>query len=312
MLENYWLQPAARRAPAERPPLPARRPSARDEDLRTAAPSPPCATSVDPTTEGRGARRGEGPHPRDDTTRHCVTDGEFYKVAFDYNRDVAPLIEEVKVATEGRGGGANEDAHRGRAGVRSRRPRDPEPQEESYRRLLQVCTELYAPVLERSSLDDRLSSLGDIKTQMKTWLNFARPFIMLDTVDSAKYGFSEEHHAARFIALPHIYRASRVSRSSTAARYARSAECDKYDACLKREMLEALPRGTAVGHMAGRHEMHFLSLYHGFSAAASSTSSATPRASTAITCWATRRSTCWDRPRSTTSASRCPTRPSSA
>jgi hypothetical protein len=198
-------------------------------------------------------------------TRHSVPDGEFYKVAFDYNRDVKPLMEEVK----GRRKGAAEARTRLHAedvlgsdldGLETL------PQEESYRRLLLLCTELYAPVLERSSLDDRLSSLGDIKTQVKTWLNFARPFIMLDTVDSAKYGFSEEHHAARFIALPHVYQGKPCEQILNRCPVRSSAECDKYDACLKREVLEALPRGTAVGHMAGRHEMHFLSLYHGFSA----------------------------------------------
>jgi hypothetical protein len=44
------------------------------------------------------------------------------------------------------------------------------------------------------------------------------------------------------------------------------AECDKYEKCLKRAILESLPEGTSVGHMAGRHEIHFLSLYHGFTA----------------------------------------------
>jgi hypothetical protein len=198
-------------------------------------------------------------------TRHSIPDGEFYKVAFDYNRDVRPLLEEVKERQKG--------------GVEARRRlHAPDvlgsdldglqtlPREESFQRLLKLCTDLYAPVLERSSLDDRLSSLGDLKTQVKTWLNFARPFIMLDSVDSSKYGFSEEHHAARFIAIPHVYQGRPCEQILNRCPVRSSAECSKYDACLKRELLESLPRGTAVGHMAGRHEMHFLSLYHGFSA----------------------------------------------
>ena len=197
--------------------------------------------------------------------RHSVPDGEFYKVAFDYERDVRPLIEEVKVRGKG--------AAAARATLHS-----PEllgsdldglvtlSREESCDRLLRVCNQLYEPALERSSLGDRLSSLGDLKTQVKTWLNFARPFIILDSVDSSKYGFSEEHNAARFIAIPHVYQGRPCEQILNRCPVRSAAECDRYDACLKRELLDALPRGTAVGHMAGRHEMHFLSLYHGFAA----------------------------------------------
>jgi hypothetical protein len=197
--------------------------------------------------------------------RHSVPDGEFYKVAFDYDRDVRPVVEEVK----GRGKGA--------AAARAALHREDLlgsdldglatlSREEAYQRLLGVCNGLYEPAFERSSLDDRLSSLGDLKTQVKTWLNFARPFIILDSVDSSKYGFSEEHNAARFIAIPHVYQGRPCEQLLNRCPVRSAAECDRFDACLKRELLDALPRGTAVGHMAGRHEMHFLSLCHGFAA----------------------------------------------
>jgi hypothetical protein len=198
-------------------------------------------------------------------SRHSIPDGEFYKVAFDYGRDVQVVIDEVK--------------GRHRIGEEARRRLHSEamlgsdldgltalPREESYRRLFDLCATIYSPAFDRTSLDDRLSSLGDLRTQVKTWLNFARPFIMLDSVDSSKYGFSEEHNAVRFIALPHVYQGRPCEQILNRCPVQSAAECDKYDACLKREVLESLPRGTSVGHLAGRHEMHFLSLYHGFAA----------------------------------------------
>ncbi len=198
-------------------------------------------------------------------SRHSLPDGEFYKVAFDFKRDVRPVIEDVK------------ERHKGAEGARHRLHAEDVlgsdldgfvtlGREEAWRRLLELCSALYAPVFDRYSLDDRLASLGDLKTQVKTWLNFSRPFIMLDSVDCSKYGFSEEHNAARFIAIPHVYQGRPCESILNRCPVLSLAECDKYDACLKREVLESLPKGTSVGHMAGRHEMHFLSLYHGFAA----------------------------------------------
>ncbi len=197
--------------------------------------------------------------------RHSVPDGEFYKVAFDYERDVRPVIEEVK----GRDKGAA--AARATLHGQERLGSDLDglaslPRERSYALLLETCNALAEPAFERSSLDDRLASLGDLKTQVKTWLNFARPFIILDSVDSSKYGFSEERNAARFIAIPNVYEGRPCEQVLNRCPVRSVAECERYASCLKRELLEALPPGTAVGHMAGRHEMHFLSLYHGFAA----------------------------------------------
>src|SRR5262249_36028822 len=175
-------------------------------------------------------------------TRHSIPDGEFYKVAFDYARDVAPVIEEVKA--------------KGRGVAEARRKLHGEdclgsdldgletlPREESFERLRRLCAELYAPVFDRFSLEDRLSSLGELRTQVKTWLNFSRPFIMLDSVDSSKYGFSEEHNAARFIAIPHVYQGKPCEQILNLCPARSAADCDKYDACLKREILDSLPRG---------------------------------------------------------------------
>jgi hypothetical protein len=197
--------------------------------------------------------------------RHSVPDGEFYKVAFDYLRDVRPVIEEVK--------------ERRRGGVEARqRLHAPEvlgsdldglvscPREESFRRLFQIGIDLYSPVFDQFSLEDRIASLGDFKTQVKTWLNFSRPFIVLDNVDASKYAFSEQHNAARFLAIPHTYLGRPCEQILDRCPVRSVSECEKYDRCLKRAVLESLPEGTSVGHMAGRHEMHFLSLYHGFSA----------------------------------------------
>jgi hypothetical protein len=105
-----------------------------------------------------------------------------------------------------------------------------------------------------------------MKTQIKTWLNFSRPFVVLDTVDASKYGFSEQHNAARFIAIPNTYVGKPCEQILNRCPVRSEAECDKYEKCLKRSILESLPEGTSVGHMAGRHEIHFLSLYHGFTA----------------------------------------------
>jgi hypothetical protein len=197
--------------------------------------------------------------------RHSIPDGEFFKVAFDYARDVAPIIEEVKERQQG-GAEARRRLHTDEVLGSDLDGLATLPREQAFERLLRLCSELYAPVFDRSSLEQRLSSLGDLKTQVKTWLNFSRPFIMLDSVDSSKYGFSEEHNAARFIAIPNVYQGKPCEQILNRCPARSAADCDKYDACLKREILDSLPRGTAVGHMAGRHEMHFLSLYHGFSA----------------------------------------------
>jgi hypothetical protein len=198
-------------------------------------------------------------------TKHSVTDGEFYKVAFDYHRDVAPVIEDVKVR---RGGGA--DARK-RLHAEDVLGSDLDGLETgsiegSFRKVLTTCTALYAPVFEEFSLEDRVVALGDMGTQIKTWLNFSRPFVVLDTVDASKYGFSEQHNAARFIAIPHTYVGRPCEQIMNRCPVRSVEECSKYDSCLKREILESLPDGTSVGHMAGRHEMHLLSLYHGFTA----------------------------------------------
>jgi hypothetical protein len=197
--------------------------------------------------------------------KRSVADGEFYKVAFDFSRDVRPVIEDVKQKRRGL-----EEARR--------RLHAPDvlgsdldgladlPREESYRRLVEICASLYAPIFDQWSLDERVATLGDLATQVKTWINFSRPFIMLDSVDASKYGFGDEHNAARFIAIPNTYAGKPCEQILNRCPVRSAAECDRYDACLKRSVLEALPQGTSVGHMAGRHEIHFLSLYHGFSA----------------------------------------------
>lgn len=197
--------------------------------------------------------------------RRSVPDGEFYKVAFDYARDVKPVIEEVKA----RGQGVAEV----RRQLHTQEQLGPDldalvtlPREESQRRLLRLCSERCAPIVDRASLDDRVASLGDLRTQVKTWLNFSRPFVMLDTVDSSKYGFSEQHNAARFMAIPNTYAGMPCEQILDRCPAASAADCERFASCLKRAVLEALPKGTSVGHMAGRHEIHFLSLYHGLAA----------------------------------------------
>ncbi len=197
--------------------------------------------------------------------RRSVPDGEFSKVAFDFDRDVKPVIEDVK----GRGQGREEARKRLHSedllgsdldGLTEHAP------EECQRRLLELCASLYQPVFDRWSLDERLPALGDLTTQVKTWLNFSRPFIMLDTVDASKYAWSEEHNAARFIAVPHTYVGRPCESMVNKCPVSSVAECSRFGNCLKQATLEALPKGTALGHMAGRHEIHFLSLYHGFAA----------------------------------------------
>jgi hypothetical protein len=197
--------------------------------------------------------------------RRSIPDGEFYKVAFDYNRDVKAVIDEVKERRHGL-----TDARR-----RLHRPEElgPDldglltvPPGDTHKRLVALCSALYEPVFDALSLDERIVSLGDLRTQVKTWLNFSRPFIMLDSVDASKYGFSDGHNAARFIAIPHTYVGKPCEQILNRCPVHSTAECDRYAGCLKRTILESLPEGTSVGHMAGRHEIHLLSLYHGFAA----------------------------------------------
>jgi len=140
--------------------------------------------------------------------------------------------------------------------------------DDAHRFLVRLCSEFYEPIFATWSLDDpaRLASLGDLSTMVKTWLNFSRPFLMIDTVDSSKYGFSDAHNAARFIAIPNTYAERPCEQILNRCPVSSTAECDRYGGCLKRTLLEALPAGTSVGHMTGRHEMHFLSLYHGIAA----------------------------------------------
>lgn len=196
-------------------------------------------------------------------TRRSVPDGEFYKVEFAYERDVKPLVEEVKDRRKGK-----DDARRR---LHAELGADLDsletlPREESFRRVLGIGIDLYSPVFDESSIETRITSLGDLKTSVKTWLNFSRPFIVLDTVDASKYGFSEPHNAARFIAIPNTYVGRPCEQILNRCPVRSREECDKYDRCMKRTILEALPEGTSVGHMANRHEIHFLSLYHGFAA----------------------------------------------
>lgn len=204
--------------------------------------------------------------------RRSVPDGEFSRVEFSFERDVRPVIEEVK--EKGKGGEeARRRLHAPEAlgsdldGLATMR------REEAYRRLLEICTALYAPVFDRTSIEDRLlrpapagegAPPADLRTRVKTWLNFSRPFVMLDSVDASRYGFDERHNAARFLAIPHTYAGRPCEHVMNRCPVSSLAECDKYDRCLKREVLEALPDGTSVGHMDGRHELHFLSLSHGF------------------------------------------------
>jgi hypothetical protein len=196
-------------------------------------------------------------------SRRSVADGEFYKVAFDYARDVKPVIDQLKVK---QGADARRRLHAEDVLGSDLDGLEALPREQSYLRLLEIGERVYGPAFDRISLDERVQALGDMKTQVKTWLNFARPFIMLDTVDASKYAFSEEHNAARFIAIPHTYAGKPCEQIMNRCPVKSAAECDRYDGCLKRAVLEALPKGSSVGHMAGRHEIHFLSLYHGFSA----------------------------------------------
>jgi hypothetical protein len=197
--------------------------------------------------------------------KRSVPDGEFFKVAFDFGRDVKPVIEEVK----GKARGLEEVVKR----LHTQEQLGPDldglvtlPREESYRRLMQLGGDLYEPVFDRIPLDDRVAALGELRTAVKTWLNFARPFIILDSVDSSKYAFSDEHNAARFIAIPNTYAAKPCAQILNRCPVASAAECERWGSCLKRAVLDSLPRGTSVGHMAGKHEIHFLSLYHGFAA----------------------------------------------
>jgi hypothetical protein len=265
VLENYWLQ--KRRAVVLRNALLILRgePSAPESDVRTGA----LATLVrerESYTKKLAVLRELKERILDIAkTRHSVTDGEFYKVAFEYHRDVAPVIEEVKVGKGGR------DVARKKIHAEDVLGTDLDGLEtlsldESFRRLFQTVGEPFAAAIDRLSLDERVTALGDMRTQIKTWLNFSRPFVVLDTVDASKYGFSEQHNAARFIAIPNTYTGKPCEQILNRCPVRSDAECDKYGSCLKRSILESLPEGTSVGHMAGRHEIHFLSLYHGFTA----------------------------------------------
>lgn len=264
-LESFWL--ARRKATIIRYALAIYKgePSASDPELRQGAlaavvrEKEDCRRKV-AVLEGMKERLSE-------TLRHrrSVPDGEFSKVAFDFLRDVKPVIEEVRERRRGPEE-ARQKLHSAELLGSDLDGLTALPPDECYRRLLELCAGFYSPIFDQSSLDDRLSSLGDLGTQVKTWLNFSRPFIMLDTVDSSKYGFNEEHNAARFLAIPHTYLGQPCENLTSRCPVHSATECNRYDACLKRATLEALPKGTSLGHMAGRHEIHFLSLYHGFAA----------------------------------------------
>ncbi|MBI2837555.1 MAG: hypothetical protein HYX75_04535 [Acidobacteria bacterium] len=197
--------------------------------------------------------------------RRSVAEGDFTKIVFDYTRDIEPMVQEVK-------------ARRGalaavRAQVRSPGVFGPDLDgltavlaDQAILRLSDLCAAAYQPVVDAWSLDECVAGLGDVGTLVKTWLNFSRPFLMLDSVDASKYGFGEEHNAARFIAIPHTYVGKPCEQILNRCPVSGVAECDRWPRCLKRAILEVLPRGTSVGHMAGRHEIHFLSLYHGVAA----------------------------------------------
>jgi hypothetical protein len=265
ILENYWLQ--KRRAIVLRNALLILRgePSAPEADVRTGAQATLVRERESYLKKVAVLKELKERILDIEKTRHSVTDGEFYKVAFDYQRDVLPVIQEVKV---GRGG---RDEARKKIHTEEVLGTDLDGLEtlsldESFRRLFQVVGERFAAVMDQSSLDERVTALGDMKTQIKTWLNFSRPFVVLDTVDASKYGFSEQHNAARFIAIPNTYTGKPCEQILNRCPVRSDADCDKYQKCLKRSILESLPEGTSVGHMAGRHEIHFLSLYHGFTA----------------------------------------------
>jgi hypothetical protein len=265
VLENYWLQ--KRRAVVLRNALLILRgePSASEADVRTGALSTLVRERESYTKKLAVLKELKERILDIAKTRHSVSDGEFYKVAFDYHRDVTPVIESVKV---GRGG---RDEARKKIHTEEVLGTDLDGLEtlsldESFRRLFETVGERFAAVMDQSSLDERVTALGDMKTQIKTWLNFSRPFVVLDTVDASKYGFSEQHNAARFIAIPNTYVGKPCEQILNRCPVRSEAECDKYEKCLKRSILESLPEGTSVGHMAGRHEIHFLSLYHGFTA----------------------------------------------
>jgi hypothetical protein len=197
--------------------------------------------------------------------RRSVPDGEFSKVAFDHDRDVKPLIDEVK----GRRQGLPEVRRRLHAPDCLGSDLDGLVDlsfEEAWRRLLGPCDALFKPAFDAEPLDARLASMGDLPTRVKTWLNLSRPFILLDSVDASKYAYSEEHNSARFIAIPHTYAGKPCEQLTNRCPVSGPHECDRWNGCLKRSTLEALPRGTGLGHMAGRHEVHFLSLVHGFAA----------------------------------------------
>jgi hypothetical protein len=265
ILENYWLQ--KRKAVVLRNALLILRgdPAAPEADLRTGALAA-VARERESYLKKLAVLKELKERVLDiEKTRHSVTDGEFYKVAFDYHRDVAPVIEEVKVGKGGRDE-ARKKIHTEEVLGTDLDGLETLSLDESFRRLFQAAGERFLSVMDQSSLDERVTALGDLKTQIKTWLNFSRPFVVLDTVDASKYGFSEQHNAARFIAIPHTYAGKPCEQILNRCPVRSEAECDKYEKCLKRAILESLPEGTSVGHMAGRHEIHFLSLYHGFTA----------------------------------------------
>jgi hypothetical protein len=265
ILENYWLQ--KRRGVVLRNALLVLRgdPTAPEPDLRTGALAALIRERESYLRKIAVLKELKERVLEIEKSRHSVTDGEFYKVAFDYHRDVVPVIDRVKVAKGGR------DEARKKIHTEAVLGTDLDGLEglsldESFRRLFQAVGERFAAVMDQSPLDERVTALGDMRTQIKTWLNFSRPFVVLDTVDASKYGFSEQHNAARFIAIPHTYVGKPCEQILNRCPVRSEAECDKYGSCLKRSILESLPEGTSVGHMAGRHEIHFLSLYHGFTA----------------------------------------------
>ncbi len=96
--------------------------------------------------------------------RARVPDGEFYKVAFDYERDVRPVIEEVK----GRGKGASAAPRAAARAGASSAPTSTASRRCRARRATSACsasaTDLYEPAFDRFPLDDRVASLGDLRT----------------------------------------------------------------------------------------------------------------------------------------------------
>src|SRR3990172_10974760 len=98
ILENYWLQ--KRKAVVLRNALLIFRgePSAPEEDVRTGAQGTLVRERESYLKKVAVLKELKERILDIEKTRHSVSDGEFYKVAFDYHRDVAPVINEIKLS----------------------------------------------------------------------------------------------------------------------------------------------------------------------------------------------------------------------